>query len=57
METTCEGCVHARPAITDDQENIIMQCHRFPPVIFVLNEEVTQGFPNATDRCGEYKKE
>lgn len=54
QDSNCDGCFFATPTVTDDAE-LGVKCHRFPPVIFVLEGEVTQTFPDAYDKCGEYK--
>lgn len=56
IDGTCDGCWYAVPTISDDQQPMV-KCHRFPPAIFVHEGEVAQAFPDASDRCGEYKTE
>ena len=49
----CGGCLHATPTVTDD-DDVTMKCRRYPPVLFILDGELTQTFPDAYMRCGEY---
>ena len=40
-----------------DDEDARAECRRYPPQMFVFEGEVFNGFPNAEDRCGEYKRD
>lgn len=58
----CLTCTHSQ--ITEAnapgmEGEIIAECHRFPPQVFVLNGEVTQAYPSVTnnDICGEWQGE
>jgi len=57
LNDTCDGCLYAHPAITDEEDDIVMKCRRFPPTVFVFEEDVHQMFPDANTRCGEYKSD
>jgi hypothetical protein len=51
----CSNCSFSRPTISDEPtEGPILKCHRYPPQLFILDESVTQAFPDATDACGEW---
>lgn len=57
----CVDCVYAVNEIYKDEDNPevplkLLSCRRYPPVIFVLNGEVFQEFPNANRRCGEFSR-
>lgn len=52
---SCSNCNYSRPAISDDpDEGPILKCHRYPPVMFVIDDEVNQSFPDAYEICGEH---
>jgi hypothetical protein len=53
---TCEGCTYNIVTISDD-EKLIEKCRRFPPLLFVFEDEITQSFPDAHQRCGEFKEQ
>lgn len=54
IDGDCEGCIFALPTVTDD-EDVTVKCRRYPPALFVLDGIVTQSFPDASERCGEYR--
>lgn len=56
IDGTCDGCRYAVPTVTDDKD-LVMKCRRYPPVLFVFEGSVSQGMPDATFKCGEYKTE
>ena len=56
IDGTCEGCIYEVLTITDDNEPHT-KCKRFPPTLLVQDGEIIQTFPDASDRCGEYKEE
>jgi hypothetical protein len=51
----CSNCDHHEEAVMDDGP--VYQCRRYPPVMFVLQGEVTETWPqvDADDWCGEWK--
>ncbi len=54
----CVSCVYSVLGISDDlEDDPILKCHRFPPVIFVIDNEVAQTSPDANYVCGEFKEE
>jgi hypothetical protein len=55
-DTTCDGCRFAILGVGDDKIPNV-KCRRYPAQIFVLNDRVSQSFPDAIHRCGEYKRE
>jgi len=57
IDGSCDSCVWAVPTVTSD-EDLIFKCRRYPPQVFALDGiHVTQTFPDAVNRCGEYKKQ
>jgi len=54
IDGTCDGCIYCLPTVTDDGD-ITTKCRRYPPVLLVQNGEIIQTFPDASDKCGEYK--
>jgi len=52
---SCEGCRYAQPVVTQS-ENVILECYRYPAQLLTWEGEVFQAHPDATYRCGEYKK-
>lgn len=52
---SCEGCRYAQPVVTAN-ENIILECYRYPPQMLVLDEQIVQAHPDAVYRCGEYRQ-
>jgi hypothetical protein len=54
MNYDCSTCQHSRPTLTDPPEEPILKCHRYPPVLLVLNGELLQSWPDAVEPCGEY---
>ena len=50
----CTSCAHCHPIITEG-ESLVEECRRYPPQVFILEGEFTQSFPNAGERCGEFK--
>jgi hypothetical protein len=55
IDGNCDGCFYAVPTISDTAEPMV-KCKRYPPVQLVLVDgEVVQSFPDAGERCGEYK--
>jgi hypothetical protein len=55
IDGDCDGCMFAFPTVTDD-EDVILKCRRFPPVLLVADNQPVQMFPDAVNRCGEYKE-
>ena len=51
---SCSSCRHSRPTLTDGDPEPILKCHRYPPTLFVLDDELTQAFPDANEPCGEW---
>lgn len=51
----CGGCDFAMPVISDDGKPIV-KCRRYPPTQLVLNGDIVQSFPDAAERCGEYRQ-
>lgn len=52
----CSDCIHSRVTVSDvEEEGPILKCHRFPPVMMVINSQVVQGYPDADQYCGEWK--
>lgn len=52
----CNTCRFSYPLISDNpDQGPIMKCRRFPPQIFVHDGDVTQGYPDAHDGCGEWR--
>jgi hypothetical protein len=54
--TSCATCRHSQPTITDDDDQPILKCHRYPPTLFVLDGELTQAWPDANHVCGEWQQ-
>lgn len=55
IDGNCNRCFYAVPTISDNNQPMV-KCKRFPPVQLVLSDgEVVQSFPDAHERCGEYK--
>lgn len=54
-ELDCSTCNYSAPTIGDDSEPVL-KCRRFPPVLFVLDGQPTQAFPDAVDPCGEHSE-
>lgn len=53
---SCEGCRHAQPVVTAN-ENIVLECFRYPPQVMMDSDEVLfQVRPDAVYRCGEYRQ-
>lgn len=53
----CATCYYSRAVISDEEdEGPILKCHRFPPLLFVFEDEIIQAFPDADEWCGEYKE-
>ena len=54
----CDTCAFGVPCMLDEGE-VVLKCHRFPPVIVVLDGEVTQVLPQVDelDWCGEWLEE
>lgn len=46
IDTNCEGCFYALPAIGDDEIEVIMSCRRYPPMLMVLDGVLVQMFPD-----------
>jgi len=54
-DPSCSRCVHSRSTISDvEAEGQLLKCHRYPPVLFVLDDELRQGHPDAVEACGEH---
>jgi hypothetical protein len=53
----CGTCRHAHISFDpDDPEQPTMECRRYPPQVFVLNDEPAQAFPSIDSdmSCGEW---
>lgn len=52
---TCANCNYAQPAISDEpDEGPLWKCHRYPPTLLVVDDEIIQAFPDADEVCGEH---
>ena len=50
----CASCIYANPVFSDDENKPLLKCFRYPPVIFLLGDQVAQARPDAADWCGEH---
>jgi hypothetical protein len=51
----CATCKHSEPVLSDiETEGPLLKCRRYPPTVLVLDGEVIQAFPDASDPCGEW---
>lgn len=52
---TCANCIHSTPVLSDHpHEGPILKCHRYPPVLIILDGDVSQAHPDAYEVCGEH---
>jgi hypothetical protein len=53
---SCGTCLHSTPIVTDDNEDVVLICRRYPPQVFPLGEDTACAFPqiDASDCCGEW---
>jgi hypothetical protein len=52
---SCVDCHHAAVSVSDiESEGPLLFCHRYPPVLFILDGHVTQAHPEADEICGEF---
>ena len=56
MKQQCATCAYAEPAVLADDETLVMECHRYPPVI-VGTSTLFQARPQVEGQewCGEWK--
>lgn len=53
----CTGCIYAKVTFDDEDGMPLMKCRRYPPTIVIFADEIAQSFPDAHERCGEYRGE
>lgn len=51
----CMNCRFSRPALSDEDNELMLKCHRYPPVLLVLDGDVIQAYPDAAEWCGEWR--
>ena len=51
----CTGCRYAQPTVSKT-ENLLLECFRYPPTVFFIDDDFVNVFPDAIRRCGEYRK-
>jgi hypothetical protein len=55
VDAECAQCRFSRPTISDNpEEGPILKCHRYPPTLMVIDDEVIQAYPDANEWCGEF---
>lgn len=54
IDGTCDGCFYSMVHVGSDKEPNL-KCRRFPPQVFVFEDSLSQGFPDAYQRCGEFR--
>ncbi len=56
MIPSCGTCRYGEPGITADDEQLILECRRYPPQLFVVNGDVARTWPQmqSHDWCGEW---
>ncbi len=52
----CSSCRFSAPMVTDDNEDVVMICRRYPPQVFPLEDAVACAWPQVeeNDTCGEW---
>lgn len=53
---SCADCQHSEPTITDDNEDVVLTCRRYPPQVFMMGEQTACAWPQVDDSdcCGEW---
>jgi hypothetical protein len=49
--------VWSTPTVSDiTEEGPLLKCRRFPPGLLVLDGEIVQALPDASNPCGEFSR-
>lgn len=54
LDKPCWGCKHAYPVEIVETESVGIECRFNPPTVLVIGAEITQTFPRADIRCGQW---
>jgi len=55
VNASCGDCIYSRLSFSDQQDDPVFKCHRYPPQIFLDGDgEIAQAFPDAWMSCGEF---